>query len=220
MVMIVYNQVNPRYESITPLIGLQWINKINIYCIEWMTSNHSKTLNELNNKEWSQSQSHFFKYGCLMALTKYVALCRCWMWYVEVEQEHQNGVIVLQSLTNAASVQYENLSLYVHIDIYFTVLPAICDENVWTFTRITRIYLISYFRWFSQVRLTHMRNPLSNHGDNETWCTINSKALNTCSLDWRILILFFEITLHMNLCCKRNTCVFYSLVWQRVRCVF
>ena len=129
----------------------------------------------LNNKEWSQSQSHFFKYGCLMALTKYVALCRCWMWYVEVEQEHQNGVIVLQSLTNAASVQYENLSLYVHIDIYFTVLPAICDENVWTFTRITRIYLISYFQWFSQVRLTYMRNPLSNQYGNKTWYTRNYK---------------------------------------------
>ena len=73
------------------------------------------------------------------------------MWYVEVEQEHQNGVIVLQNLTNAASVQYGSLSLYLHIDIYFTVLPAICDENVWTFTRTTRIYPLCNIQWISQV---------------------------------------------------------------------
>ena len=125
-------------------------------------------MSSLNVKEWSQSQSHLFKYICLVALTKCVALCVAACGMLRSYREHQNGVVVLQNLTNVASVQYENLSLYVHINIYFTVLPAICDENVWTFTRITRIYLISYFQWFYQVRLTYMRTPLSNHGDNET----------------------------------------------------
>ena len=125
-------------------------------------------MSSLNVKEWSQSQSHLFKYICLVALTKCVALCVAACGMLRSNREHQNGVMVLQSLTNAASVQYGNLSLNVHINIYFTVLPAICDENVWTFTRITRIYLISYFQWFSQKKLTYLRNPLSNHGDNET----------------------------------------------------
>ena len=125
-------------------------------------------MSSLNVKEWSQSQSHLFKYICLVALTKCVALCVAACGMLRSNREHQNGVMVLQSLTNAASVQYGNLFLYVYIDIYFTVLPAICDENVWTFTRITRIYLISYFQWFSQVRLTYMRNPLSNQYGNKT----------------------------------------------------
>ena len=105
----------------------------------------------LNNKEWSQSQSHLFKYGCLVALQSVwrFVVAECGM--LRSNREHRNGVIVLQSLTNAASAQYEDLSLYVHINIYFTVLPAICDENVWTFTRITRIYPLSHFQWFSQV---------------------------------------------------------------------
>ena len=40
-----------------------------------------------------------------------------------------------------------------HFRLYVSVLPSVCYENVWTFTRITRIYPLCCVQWISQVRI-------------------------------------------------------------------
>ena len=54
--------------------------------------------------------------------------------------------IIIEHLTNIVHRDTYNFLTYV------SVLPTVCDENVWTFTRITRIYPLCCVQWISQVR--------------------------------------------------------------------